>query len=296
MILAFMVTVTMPETVSAQSVETRIDRVEKQLRAVQREVFRSGGVPDSDGSIPSGGQLAGIEVRIQQLESQIRALNGQIEEMRFQMEESDRRMEKFQEDAEFRFGELEQGRSGRRERDEQSGDAEDTESDVRDDGEDESDVLENDGGNDVSGDTEGSDGAGNSGGGNLPEGSVMEQYNHAFRLLAQGDYEGGERAFREFLSRHGDDDLAGDAQYWLAQSFFVRGNNERAAREFLTGFQDYPNSQKAPAYLLKIGLSLTRIGQKQDACAVLDELAARHPDSPEARQNLADARKDAECE
>jgi len=268
-----------PVTVSAQSVETRIDRVETQLRALQRRVFTGEGpAPESMAAGPDtmqGEQAARLEVRLTTLERQIRTLNGEIEEMRYEINEANRRMETFMADAEFRFGALEgTGDNGARP--------------VRAPGPGPSSQpaptvpLE-------------PQAALPPATGALPTGTVMEQYNHAYALLAQGRYEAAEAAFRAFMDRHPNDDLAGNAQYWLAQSFLVRGQNERAAQAFLEGYQAYPEGQKAPDYLLKIGMSLALIDQKEDACAVFQELASRHPNSPAARDRLGDERRKAGC-
>jgi len=266
-----------PETsVQAQTVDKRIERIEKQLRAVQRKVFGSpDAAPATVGESASGNQMADIEVRLQGMENQIRTLNGQVEELRFQMEEASRKLEKFQADAEFRFGQLEQG--GAKEA-APSSSATGTEPSVSP-----PPAPAKPAANAVAS------------GGTLPAGTPMEQYEYAYNLLAKGDYVQAETALRAFLDKHPKDELAGNAQYWLAQSYFVRGENEKAAREFLTGYQNYPDSPKAAAYLLKIGITLTRIGQTKDACDVFQELSSRYPSSPEARNRLADARKDAGC-
>ena len=264
----------------AQTVDKRIERIEKQLRAVQRKVY---GSPDaalaSVGEEASGNQMADLVVRLQDIENQIRILNGQVEELRFQSEETSRKLEKFQADTEFRFGQLEQGGGGA------AASAPSTAGTAPSADSSSSSSPEF---SQPAADTAG-------GGVTLPAGTPMEQYEYAYNLLAKGEYIQAETAFRAFLDKHPNDGLAGNAQYWLAQSYFVRGDNEKAAREFLTGYQSYPDSPKAAAYLLKIGITLTRIGQTKDACDVFQELASRHPSSPEARTRLTDARKDAGC-
>jgi tol-pal system protein YbgF len=111
--------------------------------------------------------------------------------------------------------------------------------------------------------------------GGLPEGTVIKRYDFARALLIQEDYEGAEQAFRAFIGAHPDDDLAGNAQYWLGETHYVRANYEAAAREFLVGYQQYPQSSKAPDFLLKLGMTLAALGQRAEACNTLEELAAR---------------------
>lgn len=271
---------------AAQSVEKRVDRLEKEVRAVQRRVFGTDGVAPAPaitgGESISGDQAAGTEVRLNTLEDQLRTLTGQIEELRHKNDEQKRQLDNFIADAEFRFNALE-GKGGG------AGGA--SGSSVRSDA-DSAAALANESGEIVA------PGAANErplADGALPEGSTMEQYNYAYSLLAGGKYPAAEAAFRAFLDKHPKDDLAGNANYWLGQSFFVRAQYERAAKVFLEGYQAYPKSPKAPDYLLKIGISLTKIGQKPDACAVFQELQTRYPKSPAATERLAPEKKAAGC-
>jgi tol-pal system protein YbgF len=122
-------------------------------------------------------------------------------------------------------------------------------------------------------------------GATLPPGSEMEQYNYAFSLLRQADYDAAEAAFQEFLTTHPTGDLAGNAYYWLGETFYVRNNYQQAAINFLKGYQQFPASTKAPDNLLKLGITLSRLGKTAEACATFAELSRKFPD---AAQNLRD--------
>lgn len=111
----------------------------------------------------------------------------------------------------------------------------------------------------------------------LPVGSPKEQYDYAFNILRQADYARAERALRLFLEANRTDDLAGNAQYWLGETYYVRGDFEQAAVEFLSGYQTYPSSTKGPDNLLKLGLSMARLGQTDGACTALTRLATEYP-------------------
>ncbi|HJN03607.1 MAG TPA: tol-pal system protein YbgF [Alphaproteobacteria bacterium] len=115
----------------------------------------------------------------------------------------------------------------------------------------------------------------------LPEGSPQEQYSFARSLLTRLDYEQAETAFREFLEINAGHELAGNARYWLGETYYVRGDYGRAARAFIEGFQAFPDGNKAADNLLKLGLSLGQMGQKDDACATIGELLNRFPDAEE---------------
>lgn len=112
----------------------------------------------------------------------------------------------------------------------------------------------------------------------LPEGTVIERYNHAYSLLLKVRLDDAEAAFREFLDRHGDDPLAGNAQYWLGETYYARSNLNQAAQTFLTGLQRYPNSAKAPDAMLKLGITLGKMGQREEACATLLEMRKQFTD------------------
>ncbi|NND49259.1 MAG: tol-pal system protein YbgF [Rhizobiales bacterium] len=120
----------------------------------------------------------------------------------------------------------------------------------------------------------------------LPPASADSQaqsaYSQAYGRLIAEDLDGAEAAFSGFLKRFPSHELAGNAQYWLAESHFVRGQFASAAREFLTGYRTYASSPKAPESLLKLGLSLTALGRKDEACSSLREVAERFPQAPSA--------------
>ncbi len=78
---------------------------------------------------------------------------------------------------------------------------------------------------------------------------------------------------------HPEDPLAGNAKYWLGETFYVRGDFRNAAVTFAEGFQRYPDSTKAPDNLLKLGMSLAQLEKKDDACGAFGELLKRYPDA-----------------
>jgi tol-pal system protein YbgF len=113
--------------------------------------------------------------------------------------------------------------------------------------------------------------------GGLPAGSASEQYNFAFGLLKQADYPAAETALKSFIRQHPNDGLAGSAQYWLGETYFARGNYAEAAIAFAEGYKRYPKGTKAADDLLKLGMSLARVDQKQNACTALAQLDRDFP-------------------
>jgi len=106
----------------------------------------------------------------------------------------------------------------------------------------------------------------------LPQGTPLEQYGYAQNLLKQFRFGEAELALKDFLHRYPGHELAENARYWLGETFFVRKDYEAAARTFLEGYQASKQGRKAPDNLLKLGISLRRLGQDADACTTLREL------------------------
>ncbi len=111
----------------------------------------------------------------------------------------------------------------------------------------------------------------------LPETSIDKQYEFATNLLKVGDYNTAERAFREFVITNPDHELAGSAQYWYAETFRIRQLYTDAASAYLEGYQKYPKSEKAPINLLKLGVSLVQIGEKDQGCLMIIGVQKQYP-------------------
>lgn len=115
--------------------------------------------------------------------------------------------------------------------------------------------------------------------GPAPGSSPREQYEYATNLIQRGDYANAEVALKSFIAQNPSDELTGNAQYWLGETYYVRNDFKAAAVAFAEGYQKYPNSQKAPDNLLKLGMALGQQGQKENACVALRQLEKRYPDA-----------------
>jgi tol-pal system protein YbgF len=113
----------------------------------------------------------------------------------------------------------------------------------------------------------------------LPEESPEKQYEFATSFLKVGDYTTAERAFREFVITNADHDLAGNAQYWYAETFRIRQLYTDAASAYLEGYQKYPKGEKAPINLLKLGVSMVQIGEKDQGCKMINGVEEQYPDA-----------------
>ena len=111
----------------------------------------------------------------------------------------------------------------------------------------------------------------------LPDESPEKQYEFAVSFLKVGDYNTAERAFREFIDTNTEHKLAGNAQYWYAETFRIRQLFTDAASAYLEGYQKYPKSEKAPINLLKLGVSLVQIGEKDQGCLMISGVKEQYP-------------------
>ena len=104
-----------------------------------------------------------------------------------------------------------------------------------------------------------------------------KQYEFATSFLKVGDYSTAERAFREFVLDNGEHELAGSAQYWYAETFRIRQLYTDAASAYLEGYQKYPKGEKAPINLLKLGVSMVQIGEKDQGCKMINGVEKQYP-------------------
>ena len=111
----------------------------------------------------------------------------------------------------------------------------------------------------------------------LPKKSPVKQYEFATSFLKVGDYTTAERAFREFVIINPEHKLAGNAQYWYAETFRIRQLYTDAATAYLEGYQKYPKGEKAPINLLKLGVSMVQIGEKKQGCKMIEGVEKQYP-------------------
>ena len=111
----------------------------------------------------------------------------------------------------------------------------------------------------------------------LPDKSPKEQYEFAVSFIKIGDYETAEFALKEFIDKNKDHDLAGNAQYWYGETFRIRQLYSDATSAYLDGYQNYPKSKKAPDNLLKLGITMVQLGEKDQGCAMIVGIKKQYP-------------------
>ena len=283
-----------------RSTSDRLDRLERDLNQVQRQLYRNE-VPASGppGVAPSGDGSSALnaDIRMDQLEQQMRTLTGQVEEVQNGISELKNRLDKQQQDDEQRFGALEHPDGGA------APPARSADAPVSAAPRGGKPASPGGAGNmDAPASTGGFLSAPGQGGAqaaspppgkaaSLPNGSATDQYNYAFGLLRSQDYPAAESAFTQFVQKHPQDELAGNAQYWLGETFFVRNDYNSAAAAFAKGYQQYPKSPKAQDNLLKLGVSLGNVGKKQEACFAFAKLEKDFPSLAPANKERATREK-----
>lgn len=301
-----------PVVASAQdwSTQERLDRLERDLNMLQRQVYR--GAPTS----ASGGDAttaASTEVRLEALEQQMRDLTGKVEEYGNQVSQLRQRLEQVNSDNQVRTsmgGDLPP----------QPG----VPSPGRYPGQDTAapgTVVPGPGqapqplfgtltppgqrpaiappqpqaalasvGPDRAERGDAADGAPPGGG------TPAAQYNRAFGLVKQADYANAEAALRAFIQAHPKDPLVASAQYWIGETLYARKQYPEAASAFADGYKRYPKGPKAPEELLKLGMALGHANQKQNACVAFAELDHAFPSaSPAVRKAAAEERRRLSC-
>lgn len=252
----------------------RLDRLERDLQVLQRQSYQStqsGG--GGDGLSTEG--AASLYSKVTQIEEQMRDLVGQIEQLNYKIDQAKQRMDRMQADADFRFQSLEKGgpaANGQPADPTPAAPAAPT-----------------------SGSTVGILGQTQSSGAPpaaaapapAPAEGAADAYRDAFNLLKKADYAGAETAFRAFLQKHGDTEYAGNAQYWLGETYYVRGQFQQAAVAFADGYKKYRKGPKAPDSLLKLGFSMRRLNQNEQACAALDQFLKEFGGAPKVQIDLA---------
>lgn len=247
----------------------RINQLENQIQTLSRAVYR-GKMSEADAAALSGGGVdsgafASLEVRLSDIESKQRNMVGQIEQLSHEVRQMKSQLEKTLQDNEMRFQQMERsGNSGT--------------SSYNSGATMQGELYADEAPATTSGNSNSRNlGSYSSSGGNSNTDPANRLYESAFADIRSSKYEAAEDKFTRFMSMYPSHTLAANAQYWLAETHYVRGNYAQAARMFAQGYQDYPKGAKAGDSLLKLGLSLAQLGKKEDACLSYLQLKKEFP-------------------
>jgi tol-pal system protein YbgF len=200
-------------------------------------------------------QAAYVDDRLNQLQQSLSVLTGQIEQLQYSNQQLKQQMEKMQADYEFRLDQLEKGKGGGGAPRPTAGPAPQLAPTPQ------LGAAAGAAPPAAAGNTAGAD----------------QMYNEAFKLLQDGDYAGAERGFKTFTQRYPHHVLAGNAQYWLGETYYARRDYQNAMTSFAEGYKVYKTSPKGPDNLLKLGITLAVLNRKPDACAVFSRFNQDYP-------------------
>ena len=259
------VTVVWPSSLCAENLSEKVARLEKDLNDLQRQFYKGGtGASGVKGNLKeayspakSGGtaNVDYIQIKMGEIEGQFAKITDEVERLSHNLGEMEKKLDRLNADYDERFKALEAAV-----------------------GENKAALAEA---------AEAREAAAKS----KPKVSAKDEYDAAYALIKKGDYAGAQKAFEQFLADFPDDTLAGNAAYWLAESFYVRKDYAKAAVAFAEGYQKYPKNAKAADNFLKLGLSMQAMGNKDEACTVFTSLAKEYP---KAAENIkARAKKEA---
>ena len=271
------------ETTTAE----QIFALQKDIKTLEKAVYSQNSERNDLNEIISGSNddlnsdvLTKHLLKLSQLEDQFKALTNNFEEINFKLDKLSSRITKVQSDNQMRFQDLEtsgistSNKSSKKKLLPGSGEATDlggiSESDIASLEQVQKTQSVGSVGTIITEETEKPSKL-------LPDASPEKQYEFALSFLKVGDYETAEFALREFIDINSKHKLAGNAQYWYGETFRVRQLYQDAATAYLDGYQKYPKSTKAPVNLLKLGVMLVQIGEKEQGCSMIIGVKTEYP-------------------
>ena len=254
--------------------EDKLDRVERDLRELQFDVYK-GKPPATSGGL-AGGPANGVSAggaRLNDMEDSLRDLRGQVETLTFQVKQLTEQLDIARKESSYRLGALEGGAPAS--------------------------VITPSAGPAALPATKAAPpvpltrGGSNQGGkpagtlGSIPAdaavaetaggASPQQQYDDAMDLLSRAQYVEAQGAFRKFVAANPADQLAGPAQFWVGDIAFTQKDYQNSAKSFADVLKRYSKTSKAPEAMLKLGLSLLELGQKKEGCTTLGALKVKYP-------------------
>ena len=277
-----------------------LELIQKDLKTLEKAVYSDSFNKDSDGISNSNSLEQNSEdvltrhlLKLSEIEKQFQELTNKFEEINFKLDKLSSRLSKVQADNQIRFQQLENGAVSLNQEDKKLTSVDDENkllpgsSEPQDLG---SISYKDTETNQTTQQTQSIDSTGTivtetfqSEEKLLPDESPEKQYEFATSFLKVGDYNTAERAFREFVNTNPEHELAGNAQYWYAETFRIRQLYTDAASAYLEGYQKYPKGSKAPINLLKLGVSMVQIGEKDQGCKMINGVKKQYP---KAKQSI----------
>ncbi len=270
------------EEIYLKSISDQIQVITKDLKTLEKAVYQKSDVASISANISSDGLNEDILtkhlLKLNGIENQFRELTNKFEEVNFKLDKLSTRVTKIQSDTQLRFSDLENGNTlakkdeklvlpgSSKPQDFGATPAYQTSSLPK-----QQSINSVEGAQTVISELPENQKS------LLPNKSPKEQYEFAVSFMKIGDYETAEAALKEFIDKNKDHDLAGSAQYWYGETFRIRQLYSDAATAYLDGYQNYPKSKKAPDNLLKLGITMVQLGEKDQGCKMIIGLKKEYP-------------------
>lgn len=274
-----------PAAAQRGDVERRLERIEAELRAVQRRVFPGGAgqqwvepeirAPDQagPGGVPAGDALSGLTARVDALESQLRTITGQTEENGYRLRQIEDGLESLRSDVLARLERLESRAAA----------AEPVAEPVRTVQAPAQPAPSEPAAEPAATPPAAAD-------------AVEEAYNAGYRLWNAGRYAEAQEALSAVAERNPDSRWASWARNLAGRAFLDDGKPANAARIFVQNYQSNPRGERAADSLYFLGIALTQLDRRSEACQVYAELEEVYPDMRDfIRQRLPAAKNEARC-
>ena len=272
------------EEIYLKAISDQIQVITKDLKTLEKAVYQKSDVVslNSSSTISSDGLNEDIMtkhlLKLNEIEDQFRELTNKFEEVNFKLDKLSTRVTKIQSDSQLRFSDLEKGtvNSSAEEQTVLPGSSKPQDFGAAP-GYQTSNLPKEQSINSVesaqtiiASEPEKRESL-------LPDKPIDEQYEFAVSFMKIGDYETAEFALKEFIDKNKDHDLAGSAQYWYGETFRIRQLYSDAATAYLDGYQNYPKSRKAPDNLLKLGITMVQLGEKDQGCKMISGIKKEYP-------------------
>lgn len=242
------------QAVAQSDLYNRLSRVERDVQTLSKAVYKGEALPASVGEAIADDQKyrAQMDVQMNDLETQIRDLRGIVEQSQYNVDQLNTRIDTLsaqgytgsQVGAQVKTNQIQPYQPPIMPQNNQTSGT--------------SPLMTNGENNTVQ---------------NLSEvSSPTDMYDRAYAFLKSGDNASAQEAFKGFIDQYPKETLTNNARYWLGETHYVQNDYEKAARIFADAYQKAPKGIKAADNLLKLGLSLSGLGRKDDACVSFAQL------------------------
>ena len=272
------------EEIYLKAISDQIQVITKDIKTLEKAVYQKSDIVSlkPSGSISSNGLNEDIMtkhlLKLNEIEDQFRELTNKFEEVNFKLDKLSTRVTKIQSDTQLRFSDMENGNinskiekqtslpGSAKPQDFGAAPAYETSNLPKEQSINSIESAQTV----ITEQTEAKDSL-------LPDKPAEDQYEFAVSFMKIGDYETAEFALKEFIDKNKDHDLAGSAQYWYGETFRIRQLYSDAATAYLDGYQNYPKSIKGPDNLLKLGITMVELGEKDQGCKMISGIKKEYP-------------------